>query len=228
MCGDAPGEEYQEKVKHGGGSIIVWGCMSTAGTGELRFIEGNMDSNMYCDILKHKTMPFLHKLCRTAVFQQNNHPKHTTRWHCLADEANVEGDGVAKYVSSPEPYWAHVGHLQAEGGEAPCVSSIQQIRYVIVEEWKRMPATTCAALVNSMARTILKYTQVSFVWYCLLRRYTKMLAEMWEVYSVLWDTVHAVNVLCLLLSCDTGEIVYIYIYIFIHFVCFYSRKTTTM
>ncbi len=39
-----PGEEYQENcalptVKHGGGSIMVWGCMTTAGTRELRFIE---------------------------------------------------------------------------------------------------------------------------------------------------------------------------------------------
>ncbi len=59
-----PGEECQENcalptVKHGGGSIMVWGCMTTTGTGELRFIEGNMDSNMYCDILKQKMMsPF--------------------------------------------------------------------------------------------------------------------------------------------------------------------------
>ncbi len=34
------------------------------------------------------------------------------------------------------------------------VSNIQQLRYVIMEEWKRMPATTCAALVNSMFRRI--------------------------------------------------------------------------
>ncbi len=79
-----PGEEYHENcalptVKHVGGSIMVWGCMSAAGTGELRFIEGNMDSNMYCDILKQKMMPSLQKLCRTAVFQHNNHPKHTTK-----------------------------------------------------------------------------------------------------------------------------------------------------
>ncbi len=45
-----PGEEYQEScalptVKHGGGSIIFLGLMITAGTGELRFIEGNVDSN---------------------------------------------------------------------------------------------------------------------------------------------------------------------------------------
>ncbi len=38
-----PGEEYNDKyvlptVKHGGGSVIVWGCMSAAGTGELQFI----------------------------------------------------------------------------------------------------------------------------------------------------------------------------------------------
>ncbi len=56
-----PGEEYQENcalptVKHGGGS------MSAAGTGELRFIEGNKDSNMYCDILKQKMMPSFQKL----------------------------------------------------------------------------------------------------------------------------------------------------------------------
>ncbi len=61
-----PGGDYQENcalptVMHGGGSIMIWGCMTTAGAGELRFIEGNMDSNMYCDILKQK-MPSLQKL----------------------------------------------------------------------------------------------------------------------------------------------------------------------
>ncbi len=74
-----PAEEYQENcvlptVNHGGGSIMVWGYMSAAGTGELRFIDGNMDSNMYCDILNQNMMPSLQKLCRTAVFQHNNDP----------------------------------------------------------------------------------------------------------------------------------------------------------
>ncbi len=34
------------------------------------------------------------------------------------------------------------------------MSNIQQLLDVIVEEWKRMPVTTGAALVNSMPRTI--------------------------------------------------------------------------
>ncbi len=54
-----PGEEYKDKcvlppVKHGGGSVMVWGCMSAASTGELQFIEGSMNANMYCDIQKHR------------------------------------------------------------------------------------------------------------------------------------------------------------------------------
>ncbi len=40
-----PGEEYKEKcflaaVKHVGESVMVWGCMSAAGTRELQFIMG--------------------------------------------------------------------------------------------------------------------------------------------------------------------------------------------
>ncbi len=27
-------------VKHGGGSVLMWGCMSAAGVGELHFIDG--------------------------------------------------------------------------------------------------------------------------------------------------------------------------------------------
>ena len=51
-----PGEEYKDKyimpkVKRGGGNVMVWGCMNAAGVGELHFIEGNMNSNMYCEIL---------------------------------------------------------------------------------------------------------------------------------------------------------------------------------
>ncbi len=34
------------------------------------------------------------------------------------------------------------------------VSNIQQLRDAIMEEWKRIPATNCAALVNSMPRRI--------------------------------------------------------------------------
>ncbi len=97
-----PGEEYKDKyvlptVKHGGGSVMVWGCMSAAGTGELQFIEETMNANMYCDILKQSMIPSLRRLGRRAVFQHDND-------HCLAKEDEGKGDGLAKYVSRPKPY----------------------------------------------------------------------------------------------------------------------------
>ncbi len=111
-----PGEEYKDKrvlptVKHGGGSVMVWGCMSAAGTGELQFIEGTMNANMYFDILKQSMIPSLWRLGRRAVFQHEND-------HCLANEAKGKGDGLANHVSRPKPYWASVGHPQTEGGGA--------------------------------------------------------------------------------------------------------------
>ncbi len=82
VCGG--NQEYKDKrvlptVKHGGGSVMVWGCMSAAGTVEIQFFEGTMNANMYCDILKQSMIPSLRRLSRRAVFQHDKDPKHTSK-----------------------------------------------------------------------------------------------------------------------------------------------------
>ncbi len=116
-----PGEEYQENcalptVKQGGGSIMVWGCMRL-------LVLGSCGSLRETWILTCTVTFWSIRWCPPF---RNCFPKQPPQTHhqddnCLADEAEGDGDGVAKYVSRPEPYWAHVGHPQAEGGEAPCV-----------------------------------------------------------------------------------------------------------
>ncbi len=63
-------------VKHGGGSVFM--CyMSATGVGELHFIDGIMNSQMYCSILKEKMLPSLRALGRRPLFQHDNDTKKT-------------------------------------------------------------------------------------------------------------------------------------------------------
>lgn len=66
-------------VKHGGGSVLVWGAMSAAGVSNLCFIEGIMDHKMYINILKTNLAPSATKmgLDNNFIFMQDNDPKHT-------------------------------------------------------------------------------------------------------------------------------------------------------
>ena len=153
-----PGEEYKDKcalptVKHGGGNIMVWGCMSAAGVGELHFIEGNMNSNMYCEKLQQSMILSLQKLGHRAVFLHDNDPKHLQDDHCFTEEAEGKGDGMAKHISRLEPNRTSLGNLKRKV-EVRKVSNIRQLRDLVMEEWKSDPVATCEALENSMPRRV--------------------------------------------------------------------------
>ena len=67
-------------VKHGG-SIMLWGCFSAAGTGRLVRIEGKMNATIYRDILDENLLQSALdlRLGRRFIFQQDNNPKHTAK-----------------------------------------------------------------------------------------------------------------------------------------------------
>ena len=79
-------------VKHGGGSIMLWGCFVAGGTPTRHKIDGIMREENYVDILKQrlKTSVRKLKLGRKWVFQMDNDPKHISKvvakW--LKDKSN--------------------------------------------------------------------------------------------------------------------------------------------
>ena len=68
-------------VKHGGGSIMLWGYFSSAGTGALVRMEGKMDGAKYRKIREENLMPSARKLKLgwKFTFQHDNDPKHTAK-----------------------------------------------------------------------------------------------------------------------------------------------------
>ncbi len=137
----------------GDGNVMVWGCMRAAGTGELQFIEGTMNANMYCDILKQSMIPFLWRLGRRAVFQHDNDPKHTSKMTtALIKKLKVKMDWPSKSpdLNPIEQLW---GIFKWKVKEHK-VFNIHQLRDVIIEEWKKTPVATCEALVNSMPKRV--------------------------------------------------------------------------
>ena len=70
----------KKKVKHSGGSVMVWGCITSRGVGELHHIEGTMDHYVYVNILQKSLLGTLERygLDHEAVyFQQDGDSKHT-------------------------------------------------------------------------------------------------------------------------------------------------------
>ena len=66
--------------EHGGGSIILWGCFSLAGTGRLVRIEAKMNGAKYREILDENPQSAQDlRLGRRFTFQQDNDPKHTAK-----------------------------------------------------------------------------------------------------------------------------------------------------
>ncbi len=153
------GEEYKDKcmvptVKHGGGSVLMWGCMSAAGVGELHFIDGIMNSQMYCSILKEKMLPSLCALGRRALFQHDNDPKHTSKATVGFLKKNrvkvIQWPSMSPDLNPIEHLW---GILKRQV-EHHSPSSIQSLKEVILEEWKKIGLGKCRQLVNSMPRRL--------------------------------------------------------------------------
>ena len=120
--------------------------MSAAGIGDLYFIEGNMNSNMYCEIL-HDPLP-------SETGSQGSVPAwqwlqtHLQDDHCFTEEAEGKA-GQACLLTWTQ--WNIFGGSSSRRGR--CAKS-QISASCVTSSWRSIPVATSEALVNSMPRRV--------------------------------------------------------------------------
>ena len=64
-------------MKHGGWSVLVWGCISARGVGDIVRIDGIINAENYRQVLIHNAINSGKHLIGSFIFQHDNNPKHT-------------------------------------------------------------------------------------------------------------------------------------------------------
>ena len=138
-------------VKHGGGSIMLWGCFSAAGPGRLVKIKGKMNAAKYREILEDNLFLSARelRLGRRFIFQQDNDPKHTAKatqkWF-KENKVNVlEWLSQSPDQTPIENVWLDL--KRAVHARSP--RNLTGLEQFCKEEWSKIAVSRCASLIET-------------------------------------------------------------------------------
>jgi len=163
-CWKKPNEPLNEKhikstLKFGGGSIMIWGCFTCQGIGNLCCINDKMNSSLYCQILEEDflgTLEWYEINKNTIIFQQDNDPKHTSKQ--TREWLNNNNITVLKWPAQ-SPNLNPIEHLWNEMKNRLQKSTIQiknkeDLWDKIQDIWNNIEVKTCIKLIETMPQRI--------------------------------------------------------------------------
>lgn len=156
-----PGEKLADKnvqktMKHGGGSIMMWGCFAWSGVGNLEKIDGIMTADSYISILKRNLKESARKvgLGKKYIFQQDNDPKHTahkTTAYFRASRIKVlEWPPQSPDLNPIENLWSILDQNVDKGD----VTNRDSLFQSLVKAWTNINPQHIKNLVESMPRRL--------------------------------------------------------------------------
>jgi transposase len=163
-CWIGDGEDLQEHhvkqvVKHGGGSVMIWGCMTSEGPGFMCKMEGTMDQHLYRSILEGElvqTINWYEFDSTKVIFQQDNDPKHRSRtvmdWLNQQEFDTLEWPAQSPDLNPIEHLWAGLKRRLNEYEHPP--TGMLELWERIEDEWNKIDKKTCLRLIESMPERI--------------------------------------------------------------------------
>jgi hypothetical protein len=163
-CWKRPGDQLRsnqvtDTVKHGGGSIMIWGCFTAHGVGYMTKIDGGMDAALYCSILDDElkcTVEYYAMDGETLVFQHDNDSKHTAR---MTQEKFRELGYSTLFWPAQSPDLNPIEHLwvvlkRRLSSHENVPSSMNELWERVQTEWDTITQEECVRLIESMPRRI--------------------------------------------------------------------------
>jgi transposase len=157
-------KDVKETAKHGGGSIMVWSSISDAGVGWLVRIEGNMDKELYLQILQDDLEKNMNLAAESMgqdrskmIFQQDNDPKHTSKvvqnYLKTVDFKTLDHPPQSPDLNPIEHMWALVKRRLNEYDTPP--SGINELYDRVCEIWyKKITLNEVYNVIDSMPRRL--------------------------------------------------------------------------
>ncbi|KAG8917394.1 hypothetical protein FRC01_002479 [Tulasnella sp. 417] len=146
-------------LKFGGGSMMMWGCMTWEGVGNACKIDGIMDAELYVAILDDdllETLKDYDKDPSDIIFQQDNDPKHTSKrakkWFKDNEIEVLPWPAQSPDLNPIEHLWVHVKRKLAEYETAP--KGVNELWSRVQDVWGAIPASVCQGLIESMPRRV--------------------------------------------------------------------------
>lgn len=161
---DPDGKLHQRNVihtyKHGGGSVMIWGCFCWSGPGFITKIQGTMDSDLYCSILEDEfkqTLEYYGLEVKDIIFQQDNDPKHKSKkaiqWFQDNGVEVLQWPSYSPDLNPIEHMWAELKRKLQLYDELP--KSITELWERISYTWNKcMTKEYCQKLIESMPQRI--------------------------------------------------------------------------
>lgn len=148
-------------VKFGKMSVMIWGCISSEGVGDLAFIETTMDAQKYLDILKRNLVSsarkfgFIRDNKPQFKFYQDNDPKHKSHivrmWLLYNCGKVIDTPPQSPDLNPIENLWVHLKKNVAK--RQP--KNMTALKSAILEEWQMIPSNyDLKKLIHSMKKRL--------------------------------------------------------------------------
>ena len=142
-------------IKHGGGSVMVWGCMSHKGVGNLVFIDEIMDKYLYANILANNLVLSASKMGMDRyIFQHDNDPKHSSKFVSQFLEENkievLNWPSRSPDINPIEHVWAHMKR-ELRG---KMFKNKNDLKMALLALWEDISQEFLEKLVQSMPRRV--------------------------------------------------------------------------